>query len=305
MTKKHIAASGAKQGQWVTCGAQVCTLSSANYHTTAAELIQVQQYHEDKTGEKVTGERLSLQSVLEYKILSEGSKKIISDKVDERLEKAREKKEGRKSQAGTVLRDKRAEAYEQYKKDSNAAKYLKNYLADYPNLSRLPLSDLRKVFKYAETRYGTAYISGAISPGGNKLGLTSQEKVYKELNDNPRLLPAVLNPVTAERRASAHPARNTALTRVVEEQERRKEATQRQRIAAGQATDGVKVRRIRAGLSTRTAIKDSLEELKARGCDVSYNEDKGLMSTTFHNVEIVGPSYQIEAWKKWMRDGMF
>jgi hypothetical protein len=305
MTKQHIAASGKQEGNWVPCSAQQCTLTKNQYHTTSAELIQVQQYFEDKTGNKIASQRVPLQAVLEYKILSEGSKKIIADKVEARKEEARTKKESRKLQAGTVLRNKRAEAYAQYEKDNNAAKYFKNYLADYPNLARLPLSDLRKVFKYAETRYGTAEISGALSNGGNKIGLTSQEKVYKELNDNPRLLPAVLNPVTAERRASAHPARNTALTRVVEEQERRKEAAQRQRIAAGQATDGVKVRRIRAGLSTRTAIKDSLEELKARGCDVSYNEDKGLMSTTFHNVEIVGPSYQIEAWKKWMRDGMF
>lgn len=83
MTSKHIAASGKYAQQWVTCPAkQKCTLSSAEFHTTAAELTQVQQYVKQKTGHRIGAYELTLASVLEYKILSKTSKQEILKAVE-------------------------------------------------------------------------------------------------------------------------------------------------------------------------------------------------------------------------------
>jgi hypothetical protein len=291
MSKKHLAGSGRSVGKWVACGAeQQCTLTASQYHTTAAELVQVQQYVENKTGERITGDQLPLASVLEYKTLSETSKEKIANDVEARKEVVRAKKASRTTQPGTALRLSRAEAFEQYEHDADKDKFLRSYLQAYPKLTALPAKQLEAVFNKIEVNSRAIGLSAESTTKGSTLSLTSQARSYKELNDNPSLLKNVITPPAAP--APVITQRPTPS---------RKLLTAAERLSAPKSFS---VSSLEAGLSTRKAVKDSLEQLKARGCTVSYTESRGVMFTTFHNIKIQGPTYVVNYWKEWVRNNL-
>lgn len=292
-SKKHIAGSGASVGKWVACGAkEACELAPRQYHTTAAELVQVQQYVQAKTGEKVTGERLTLVSVLEYKLLSDTAKKEVAEKVEERKEAALLKKASKTKQLGTVLGESREAAYAAYERDNNKAKFYKAYLAGYSNLANLPDADLEKVFNYVEKSNASGGdISSSKTANGSTLSLTKTAKTYKELNENPSSINRVLRTDDALSRDSTPPAgRSTAKTR--EDLVRK--------IKNMEVT--AKIEYITARGSMKKDIQNSFEQLKARGCTVSYTETKSFSSTTFNNIQVVGPASVVSIWKTWLRN---
>lgn len=83
-TKKHIAASGASKGQFVTCSANRCTLTGG-FHSTSRELILVQQHIINTTGRKITSARLTEEQVLRFRLLSAEDRKSVVDSVDQRI----------------------------------------------------------------------------------------------------------------------------------------------------------------------------------------------------------------------------
>ena len=286
MVNKHIAASGAKAGQWVACQAQQnCTLTSIKSHTTSEELVQVQQYVKDTLGVKFDPNILPFEKVLEYKTLSAAKKKEIAEKV--------EAAKAPKKQPGTVLRDNREKAFKQFEKDGNKEKFYRAYLADYPNLSKASYATLERVFNQVESETFTKAVGfSAVDKNGYKINLTKAAKIYsqedriaeymnksedsKSFDSSPALLPKAPRPAYSNR-PSAHPP-----------------VVSKPRMT-------FKVQYLTAGALVRKSLRDSLEQLKNRGCTVSYTESKGLMSSTFHNIKIDGPERVVNAWQDWVR----
>jgi hypothetical protein len=290
--KKHIAGSGASAGNWVACTAAQCTLTSAQYHTDAAELVQVQQYVKDKTGEKVTSERLPLASVLEYKLLSDSSKKDIETKVEARKEEARLKKANKTKQPGTLLNEAREEAFAAYEQDNNKAKFHKAYLAAYSNLVKLPDADLEKVFNHVEKSNASGgVISSSKTGNGSTLSLAETAKTYKKLNSQPAAIRGITHPQPAT--TPFNTAANEAFIKKTREDLVRK---------AKRIPTTARIETLIARGSMKNDIKDSFEQLKRRGCTVSYDETKKFTSTTYNNIKVTGPASVVSIWKTWLKN---
>lgn len=104
-TRKHIAQSGQKAGQWVTCGAkQQCRNKSV--HIDSRELHVARLYHQENTGEKLNLSTLPLQTVISYMASPEEQKGSLRDRLeaqDQQAQQDREKKAEEQRQKDEAL----------------------------------------------------------------------------------------------------------------------------------------------------------------------------------------------------------
>ena len=82
MTNKHIAGSGAKAGQWVACGAKVCTLGGT--HVTTKFLSTVQTWKSDVNASRVNLKDITEQDVKDFNKLTDEEKQTWSANAEKK-----------------------------------------------------------------------------------------------------------------------------------------------------------------------------------------------------------------------------
>ncbi len=60
---------------------------------------------------------------------------------------------------------------------------------------------------------------------------------------------------------------------------------------------------MRAGVLVRSAVEEALADLRDVGCTVKYAEkERGILSTTWYNLEITGEQKYVYAFRDWMNE---
>jgi hypothetical protein len=308
---KHIAASGIQAGQWVNCPAQKqCTLMNTKDHTTAAELEQARVYAEQQTGQKIqTFNDVKLVDVLKYRVLSDSKKQEVIDALEARREAVKTKKANTKTQPGTQLRTNRFAATEAYNKTGDANEFFDTYYAQYPHISKLPLKDKEVIFEGVETRFGRGSKSKSVGKTDN---FTDTNKRYAGIDEELKEKRFNMNNFTLLNSAHKHEAelaksKREAARRAA--QDRADAAT----IAQGASKAKAKEKTISLystklsfltvrGASNALAVQNTFRTIaETENTKIKYSTRSSFMSTTFHDIEIIGPKHVHDAFKDWMQ----
>lgn len=82
---KHIAASGARAGQWVTCPAKIqCTLNTTHASDQSIEKTRLWKQNETNNGKKVSMKDITEQDYIQYLQISEEDKNIYNEMFQDR-----------------------------------------------------------------------------------------------------------------------------------------------------------------------------------------------------------------------------
>jgi hypothetical protein len=236
----------------------------------------------------------------------------VIDALEARREAVRNKKANTKVQPGTQLRTRRFEATEAYNKNGDASQFFDTYYAQYPHISQLPLADKEAIFEGVETRFGRASKS---KPVGKTDNFTDANKRYVGIDE-----------ALKEKRFSMDNFTflNSAHKREAELAKSKREAARKASqdradaavIAQGAArarTEAKKEKTINLystklsfltvrGAANALAVQNTFRTIaETENTKIKYSAKSGFMSTTFHDIEIIGPKHVHEAFKEWMQ----
>lgn len=158
MSSKHIAASGKRAGQWVTCLAPKGECPLGGHHVDEMELKKVQEWagrrafvdlnaddYKDYLKSKVAG--TLEQDKRELETLEEKRARLGEDQIVQKP---------KKKQPGTKLRDSEKAAKDAYENDTSIswAESVSLIFKDYPAVRELPLNHQTLIQDYLEAKYG-------------------------------------------------------------------------------------------------------------------------------------------------------